>query len=170
MNAQQLQAGFSEVQAAIYRVALALDAFLVNGIPYGVIHRDVINGFLEKAARNLLTELASLEEQAPHAPVTSQPQVTEVLAALRATCQRLVDLVTGLRSFRTLPLEQVRATVSQIPLLREAGVGLIQQLEECFRTPQPFYPSRPAHATAAVDDFLANLERAFTQEWSASAK
>ncbi len=168
MNTEQLQADFPEVQAAIYRVALALDAFLLNGIPYGVIRRDVFNGFLEKTAGNLLTELASLEQQAPHAPAAGQPKVGEALAALRAGCQQLIDLVTGLNAFRTLPLEQLRSTVSQVPVLREACVQRIQELENCFRTPKPFYQLRPAHSTATVNDFLTSLERIFAEEWSAS--
>lgn len=168
MNTKQLPIEFSKVQGAIYGVALSLDAFLVNGIQFGVLQRAVFDGFLQKTANNLLRDLASLEEQAPHAPVLSQPQVTEALAALRARCQELIDLVTGLSSFRDLSLEQLRATVSQVPLLREACVQRIQDLEGCFRIPKPFYPSRPAHSTVAVNDFLANLERAFAEEWRAS--
>lgn len=105
MNTNQLQDDFPEVQAAIYGVALSLDSFLVNGIPYGVIHREFFNGFHEKTAGNLLRDLARLEAQALHAPIANQPKVTEALAVLRAKCQQLIDLLTGLTSFRTLPLE-----------------------------------------------------------------
>lgn len=168
MNADQLQAEFPEVQAAVYRVALSLDSFLVNGIPYGVIRRDFFNGFLERTAENLLKDLAALEEQALQAPAVDQPVVREALAALRAACQQLVDLVSGLSAFRTLPLEQMRSTVSQIPVFREACVQRIQEVESCFRTPKPFYPSRPAHSAATVNDFLTGLERIFEDEWSAS--
>jgi hypothetical protein len=168
MNTKQLPTDFPDVQAAIYRVALSLDAFLLNGIMYGVIRRDVFNGFLEKTAGNLLAELASLEQQVSQAPVTSQPEVTAILASLRTRCQQLIDLATGLTSFRTLPLEEVRPTVSQIPVIHEACVRQIQELEACFRTPRPFYQSRPPHSAAAVTDFLANLERVFTEEWTAA--
>jgi hypothetical protein len=168
MNPNQHPDEFPEVQAAIYRVALSLDSFLLNGIPYGVIRRDAFNGFLEQRASTLLAELASLEEHAPEAPVASQPKVREVLAALRAKCQQLIDLATGLGSFKTLPLQQLRATVAPIPLLRGECVQLLQELEACFRTPKPFYPSRPSHSAATVDDFLANLERLFEEEWAAS--
>jgi hypothetical protein len=168
MNTDQPQGDFPDVQAAIYRVALALDSFLVNGIPCGVIRRDFFPGFLEKRASTLLTELASLAEHAPDAPAPSQAKVREVLAVLRAKCQQLIDLVTGLESFPTLPLQQLRATVPRIPLLRGECVQLLRELEVCFRTPQPFYPSRPGPSTAAVDEFLASLEQLFEEAWTAS--
>jgi hypothetical protein len=151
----------------IYEVALSLDSFLIDGILYGVLPQAAFPGFLEKIAGNLLRDVASLEEQTPHAPHANQSKVGQVLATLRGKCQQLIDVVRGLSSFRTLPLEQLRATVAQIPPLREACVQHIQELEACFQIPKPFYPSRPPHARAAVDDFLANLEHLFTQEWSA---
>jgi len=167
MNTNQDQDDFPEVEAAIYRVALSLDSFLLNGIPYGVVHGAVIPGFLEKTAENLLTPLASLEQHASEAPASSQAKVREVLAALRAKCQQLIDLVTGLSSFRTLPLPQLRVAISQVPLLRTECVQLIQELEVCFRTPKPFYESRPSHSTASMNAFLANLERMFEEERAA---
>ena len=84
------------------------------------------------------------------------------------SCQQLIDLVTGLRTFRTLPIQQLRSAVSRIPILRAECVGRLQELEVCFETPKPFYPSRPSHSTAAVNDFLANLERLFADEWAVS--
>lgn len=170
MNTKQLQDDFPEVQAAIYRVALSLDAFLLNGIPYGVIHRDLFNGFVAKTASNMMRELASLEVQAPHAAIANQSEVAAILAALGARAQQLIDLVTGLSSFRTQSLQQLRSTISQIPLLRGECVQLIQELEDCLQTPKPFYQSRPAHSTAAVNDFLTNLEGVFIQEWNASGE
>lgn len=168
MNPKQLQDDFPEVQAAIYGVALSLDSFLLNGIPYGVIQRAVLPGFLEKTASNLLKDLAILEKHAPEAVPNKQTKVTEVLAALRTKCQELIELVTGLCSFRTLPQQQLRSALSQIPLLRGECVQLLQELEVCFRTPKPFYHSRPSHSTATVNDFLANLERMFDEERTAS--
>ncbi|HZV06436.1 MAG TPA: hypothetical protein VE999_15255 [Gemmataceae bacterium] len=168
MNAKQLQDDFPEIQGAIYGVALSLESFLINGIPYGVFQREFLPGFLEKTAGNLLRVLASLEEQAQHTQTTNQAQVTKVLAGLRSSCQQLIDLVSGLIPFRTLSPEQLHSMVSQIPLLRDACVHQIQQLETYFRTPKPFYPSRPAHSTAAVNGFLANLEHLFMQERSAA--
>jgi len=159
---------FPEVQGAIYGVALSLDAFLLNGIPYGVLQQAIGAGFLRKTASNLLRDLENLEKQALHAPVSSQPKVSEVLVALWAKCQQLIDLVTELGSFRTLSLRQVRATVARIPLLRGESVQRIQELEACFRTPKPFYQSRPAHSTAMVNDFLADLEQMFAEEWADS--
>jgi hypothetical protein len=168
MTTKQVPRDFPEVQGAIYEVALSLDAFLMNGIQYGVLQRALFPEFLQKTAANLLRDLASLEEQAPHASGASQDKIAELLASLRARCQQLVDLVAGLSSFRTLSLDQVRSTVSQVSLLRGECVQRIQELETCWGIPQPFYQSRPSRSTVAVNDFLANLERAFTEEWAAA--
>jgi hypothetical protein len=167
MSAKPLQVDFPDIQAAIYRVALSLDAFLISGIPYGLLQHAARGGFLQKTASNLLGDVAALEEEAQQAPAR-QPEVTPVLAALRAKCQQLIDVVTGLNSFTALSLQELRATVAQIPLLRGECVQVLQELEAYFRTPKPFYSSRPSHSTAAVNDFLANLERVFTQEWVAA--
>jgi hypothetical protein len=168
MTTKQLPADFPEVQGAIYRVALSLDSFLVNGIQYGVLQPVVSDGFLERTTSSLLTDLASLEGYAPNAPAATQPKITELLASLRTSCQQLIDLVLGLCSFRTLPPEHVRSAVSQIPILRKACVQRIQELEGCFPIPQRFYESRPAHSTAAVDDFLSTLGQCFAEERNAS--
>lgn len=150
-------------QTAIYRVALSLDAFLLNGIPYGVIPREDFHGFLEKTAGNLLTALAHLDEQASHTPAANQVKVTGVLGQLRAKLQQVIDSVTGLISFRTFSREHLRSTVSQIPLLYRECVQQIQDLETCLAIPKPFYQSRPAHSATAMTDFFANLENLFTQ-------
>ncbi len=168
MTTQQLPVDFPEVQGAIYGAALSLDAFLLNGIQFGVLQRGVFPLFLEKTEQNLMRDLASLEEQALHVPGVNQSQVKAILSALRARCQQLAELVSGLSSFTTLPLQQLRSTVSQLPLLRGECVRLIQNLEVCFRVPKPFYLSRPNHSTASVDDFLANLERVFVEAWTAA--
>ncbi|HWG44880.1 MAG TPA: hypothetical protein VN688_19055 [Gemmataceae bacterium] len=168
MNTQQHQEDFPEVQTAIYRVALSLDSFLVNGIPYGVIHRDVFNGFLEKTASNLLMELARLEEHAPHVPVAHQLKIKAILAAVQAKCQKIIEIVTELISFRDFPLEHLHSLVSRISILREESVSLIEELECCFQTPKPFYQSRPVHSTATMNDFFTNLEYTLAEEWTAS--
>jgi hypothetical protein len=167
MSTKQFAGDVPAVQAAIYRVALFLDAFLLNGLQYGVLQRAVFPAFLEKASGNLLRDLAGLEEQAPGG---SQRKVTEVLAALRAKCRQLIELVSGLSSFRTLPLQEVRVRVSQILLLREECVQRIQELEDCFRTPKPFYPVHPADSTTAVTEYLGNLERVLAEEWAATER
>jgi hypothetical protein len=168
MSTKQIQIDVPDVQAAIYRVALSLDAFLLNGLQYGVLSNTIFPGFLQKTASNLLRDLTSLEGQVPQKPRDSQPQGTEVVAALRSKCEHMIDLVTRLSSFRTLPLEQVRATVSQILLLREQCVQLIQELEGCFRTSEPFYQTRPSNSAATMTDFLGRLEDTVTKEWAAS--
>jgi hypothetical protein len=167
MKTTQLPADFPDVQGAIYGLALSLDAFLLNGIQYGLLRRVSPNGFLQNTASNLLRDLASLEEEAGRAVVTSRSKVAELLAALRAKCEQIVELVTRLGSFRALPLEELRTIVSRIPPLRAECVQLIQELEACCGTPKPFYQSRSAQSSASVNDFLTNLERVFTEEWSA---
>lgn len=168
MNAQHHQDDFPESQTAIYRVALSLDSFLLNGIPIGTIHGDVHRGFLEKVAGNLLTELAMLEQYASQTLGAGQPEVRETLTMLRIKCQQLIDLVTDLRSFRSFSPEQLRSAVSRIPPLRGECVRLIQELECYFHIPKPFYQSRPDHSTTSVNAFLDNLERMFLEERSAS--
>lgn len=170
MTTKQPPTDFPEVQAAIYGVALSLDAFLLNGIPYGVLQRDVFPGFLEKTAGNLMRDLARLEGQARDAPGTHQPRVAESLQSLQARCQELVDLVSGLEAFRTASPEEVRFTVSRIPLLREECVRLIQELEGLLQTPRPFYQSRPSHSIEAMIDFLARLEDLFAEKWESGTE
>jgi hypothetical protein len=168
MNTDQIPVEFPEVQGAIYGVALSLDSFLLNGIPYGVLQQSVFPGFLEKVADNLLRDLTSLERHALHAPDLDQPRIREVLAALRGKCQELIDLVSGLVAFRSLPIEQVRGIVSVVPLLRDECVQLVQELEGLFQTPKPFYQSCPSHSTATINEFLVDLGRMFEEEWAAS--
>lgn len=165
MDTKELEENIPAVHVAIYSVALSLDAFLLNGIPYGVFQEPIFPGFLEKVAGNLLRDLVSLEQQALDA---SQPKTRQVLAALRQKCQQLIDFVSGLRSFKTLSLQRVRAAATQIPLLRGDCVQLLEELEADFQTPKPFYTSRPGHSTALVNDFLANLGRLFEEEWTTS--
>lgn len=168
MAGHEAAAAMADVQAALGRVALSLDAFVVNGIPNGVINRAVFNGFLEKAAGNLLDRLTELEGYAQFAPVASRLKVAGDLAALRAKAQQLIERVCDLIPFRSLPLHQVRSAVSQIGPLRAECVQLIEELEEHFGTPGRFYQSRPAHAAASVNAFLADLETVFVQEWNAA--
>lgn len=144
MTAKQMPVDFPEVQAAIYGVALSLDAFLLNGISYGVLQQAVFPGFLEKTAGNLTRDLGRLEEQAANVPGADQCGIAELLAALKSRCQELIELVTGLRSFKALSLEQVRATVARIPLVRDVCVQRIQELEVRLGTPRPIYQSHPA--------------------------
>jgi hypothetical protein len=155
------------VQAAIYGVALSLDSFVLNGLPYGVLLRDAPPGFLEKTARNLLRDLATLEEQALHVDGASQPQAVATMARLRQRCQQLIDVVSGLRSFAKLPLAQVQSDVAELRSLHGDCVRLIQELEVCVGVLQPFYQSRQADSAAAVEHFLAGLEQLFIQARSA---
>jgi hypothetical protein len=164
---QQLE--LPPVQAAIYRVALSLDAFLLNGIQYGVLPRTAIDGFLHKTANNLLRDLEGLEQHAPDAPTTEQPKVQDLLIALRGRCQQIIHVATKLNSFRTFSLQQLHSTVSEIPRLRAECAQLIQELEGCYRIAKPFYQSRPEYLTALFDHYLANLEQRFAEELAASS-
>jgi hypothetical protein len=168
MSTKELPVDVPDVQGAIYGVALSLDAFLLNGIQYGVLQNSVFPGFLQKTSDNLLRELASLEELASHAPAGSEAKVTELLASLRAKCCQLIDLVASLISFRSLPFEQMREVVSQIQPLRGECVRLIEELEACFQTSQPFYRTRPADTMARLTEFLTNVEPLLMQDGTAS--
>jgi hypothetical protein len=168
MDTKQLPIGFSEEQAAIYGVALSLDAFLVNGIQYGVLRQALFPEFLQNAASALLSELARLEEQGPRATTASQPRAVAALRALRTECQQLIDQIEQLRSFAAMQLQQLRDAVSQVLRLRGGCVQRIQELEASFRTPTPFYQSRRGDSASRVDDFLANLDHIFAEEWASS--
>jgi hypothetical protein len=161
MQPKQLQDELLKVQDAIYGVALALDSFLVNGIQYGVLQGAVFPGFLKKTANSLLTALANLEQ---HASDAYESKIREVQAGLQAKCQEIIDRVSALGGFRTLPHELLHETVSRILALREECVQLIQELEAAFQTPNQFYQTRPAHSSAMLDHFLGNLERLFEVE------
>ncbi len=150
MSVTNTKASVPETQFALERVALSLDAFLLNGIPCGVIGNAVFGGFLEKTAGTLLDDLANLD-----ACVAAED--------LRAKCQQLIDLAKDLIPFKTLPLDQVRLKVAQISLIRGECVRLLQQLRNEYGTPARNRPS-----SASVDSFLANLETAFVQEWHAA--
>lgn len=161
----QLQEDSPAVHGAIHGAALSLDSFILNGIPCGVLQESAFPGFLEKLAGNLLRDLARLEQ---HVSGASQVESRQVLAALVEKCRQLIDLVSGLRSFRALPLDKLRTAVVQIPLLHEECAQLIQRLEACLRIPKPLYQPRAGHSTSATDDFLANLGKVFEEEWATS--
>jgi hypothetical protein len=167
MTTKQHAPNLREPEAAIYNVALSLDAFLLNGVQIGVLQEPAFPAFLQQAAKILLRDLGHLEEQSAHTSEDTATSVIELEGNLRAKCQQLIELVTHVSQFRNLSLEQVRAAVSQIIPLRMDCVELIQELEGCFQTSNPFYQSRPAHSALAVDEFLANLDHKFTEQWSA---
>jgi hypothetical protein len=165
MNADQQPTDFPEVQAAIYRVALSLDSLLTNGIPYGVLIQQpgFSDGFLQKLASNLLSELARLEGHAPQAPAARQSEVRDALAALRTQCRQLIDVLTDLKSYRNLSPPQLQAALDRVRVLHAECATLIQAVEDCFSTPKRFYHSRPPGSPASVDAFLADLEHLFAE-------
>jgi hypothetical protein len=168
MNTDQRQEDVPKVQEAIYDIALSLDAFLLNGIPYGVLQNAVLSGFLEKTTDSLLRDLANLEKRGTDAPADKRAEIAATLRALRATCQRLIDLVTELTGFQSMTPQQLRSAVAQIPLLREDCVQKIQELEMHFATPKKFYLSRSHHSTSSLNAFLSNLEQLFEAEYTVS--
>lgn len=105
-----------------------------------------------------------MEGQVSNAPIINDTKVAEVLASLREKCGHLIDIVSGLSSYKTLPLQQLHAALARIPALRDECVQLIQELESCFPAAKPFYENRPGSSTAAVSEFLADLERMFTEK------
>jgi hypothetical protein len=153
MAANQRKADASELQNAVNALALSLDAFLVNGIQYGVLEQAIFGDFLQQTINDLLRDLDGLERSAGGI----QPTLTR----LRTKVQELIAVVRALCPFKTLAQPQVHALVSQVPLLRSECADLIQQLETELHVDRPFYRSRPAHSTVAMNEFLSNLHTAF---------
>lgn len=156
-----------DTQSAIYRVALSLDALLLNGIAYGILQAGVLGDVLVRAATSLQTDLASLEEHVQQLSTDRHDQACAAFASLQASCQELTALLHRLRSFRETPSEHLRADVARILLLREECVRRLQELEQCFQVDKPFYQSRSTSATAAIASFLATLEQLFADEQTA---
>jgi len=154
-----------ETQSALWRVALSLDAFVVNGIPLGVIQGAVLPGFLEKVSGNLTRELDDLEKRAASHGLTDSAATP--LTALRANCDALIRVVCELSGFRTLPLSLLHSAVQQVRDARADCVQTIQDLETQWGIAPEFYQSRP-QATQAADDFLAGLEQTIADEWHAA--
>jgi len=168
MNTTQTRDHLSEIQAAIYGVALSLDSFVLNGITYGVLQRAIFAGFLEKTANNLSGEMAMLEDVAREIAASDERKAAAIVDELRAKGQELIDLVTTLTSFKSMPIQQLRLNLAQIPALRAECVRLLQDLEVRFQTSRPFYRSQANTAAPAMNDFLSNLERMFEDELSSS--
>lgn len=167
MKTKQGPMDASDIQKAIYSVALSLDAILINGIQMGVFQQNIFPGFLQKTAGALERNLAILEEKVFQGTSPRQPKIKEIMAALQANCRQFIELVTDLSTFRTRTIEEVRSIISQIPPLREACVQCIQELEGFLGTTKPFYTSRPAHLSEMINDFLVNLERFTIEELTA---
>ena len=88
MNSEMLLQDNSKIRDTICRVGLSLDSFLLNGIPYGVIHGHVFNGFLERAAGTLVDNLTALEAHC----ADDEPAMLKTVAALKTICQQLIGL------------------------------------------------------------------------------
>ncbi|MBL8792994.1 MAG: hypothetical protein JNM56_03755, partial [Planctomycetia bacterium] len=110
MNAKT--AAVPEMQSELSRVALSLEAFVVNGIPLGVMQSTSFPGFLGKVAGNLTRELDNLET---HAVSHGLPDtVATPLTSLRTRCGELVRSVGALTNFQAMPFPQVRSAVQQV--------------------------------------------------------
>jgi hypothetical protein len=145
------------IQRAIHRLALSLDAVLVNGLQYGVLQPVGGEGFLRKTIDTLMADLVRLEGL-----------VGTSAAPLRMHVEELTGMATALSPFRTWPLPLVEASVGRIRQQREACMLHIQQLETGLGVPNHYHLSRPTQAAAAVEAFLAQLDDAFVREWSAA--
>lgn len=143
-------ANSTEFRPAIVQLALSLDAFILNGIQYGVLH-CVNTGFLQRTANTLRGDLSNLARLAPDS--TNSTPIRE----LRPQCERLISAVESLNGFHALELEQVRSAVAEIRLLHGECTRSIRALEETSGTSPSFYESRPATSAVAIADFLANL-------------
>lgn len=166
MDVNEQRHALSEVQAAIHRVFLSLKSLLLNGIQYAVIHQEVFTGFLEKAASDLLAELMKLEACAGLAPIARHAKVRQLIAELVSKSEALIQVVSGLASFRTIPVHQLHSAVSQVRILWEEAGRLIGGLETCLQEPEQL-PGKSG-SDAAFNDFLANLEKILQEEKAAS--
>ena len=76
-----------------------------------------------------------------------------------------MHVVTLHRLMVVAPVRLMTA-VARVRLLRADCVRELQALEASLHLPRPFYESRPAHSTAAVEAFLADLDNLFVAEWT----
>ncbi len=157
--------GCPDVQADIYRLALSLDSLFVNGVQFGIFQPTLSNGLLEKLSGALLKDVETVHQDIRHAPPGEQHNLQATYEALRTELADLTDLVGRLVSFQLLALTDLRDAVSRLVCQREEGVRLINALETCFQTAQPFYATRSREASAAVERFVADLPRRFEAEW-----
>ena len=160
----QNQDDFPVVQAHIYRLALSLDSLVVNGVQFGAIS-SAFPGMVRRQADTLLADLETLEQDRPLVAVAKQQRANEALAAVRTEIGRMIDLITRLIAFRSLSLLEVHHAVSQIAILRDQCVALIEELERCFATPKPFYETRPTTSAEALNCFIADLDRLLEDAW-----
>lgn len=143
------------LQAALHRVALSLDALIVNGTQFGLLHP--VPGFLDKVAGILVADLGRLE-----ASVGDEAEV----AALSAACSRALQRMKGLEGFRRQSWFDILASVAALIEERAAFMRLVREIEERLGIVQPFHLARSAHSAEAVDAFLTTLDKAFAEEWT----
>jgi hypothetical protein len=158
MAIKQLSAELIDLQKAVANVALSLDAFLLNGIQYGVLAPSGFANMLSKTTANLNRDLEVLEEFID--------QDKALMSPLRATCQQLVGVVTELIPFRLLPTQQWLPKVALIPQRRAQCVQQLIELETRLQLGESFYSSRSSQSAQSVDQFLTVLEGLFTNEWT----
>lgn len=142
------------IQGAIHRFALSLDAVLVNGVSFGILQPVGGEGFLRKTINTVMADLARIEGQ-----------VGTSAAPLRLHAEQLVETALALAAFRSWPLSLVESTVDRLRRQREACMTQVRQLETAVGVPNHYHLSRPAHAAAAVEAFLSDLNDAFVREW-----
>ena len=148
----------------ISQLALSLDSLIVNGIQFGVFLGITPNDFVQNLSDRLLSDLEALDE--PLQTASDPRKAQDALLDLRAQLHRLIDLVTRLQSFRSMPLSELRSLVSQIPPLRHRCLNLIQDLDHCLNGPNPNY--HRSSEPPGRSDFFANLEALFDENWKSS--
>lgn len=153
-----------EIGAAIYRVALSLDAFVVNGIQFGVLQPG--DGFLEKTAGILRRDLEILEKEAVRLRGGDHSDAKTTVVSLKASCQRLTETVGKLAGFRAQPIRNVHSMASEVARLREECVGSLKKLEGVFQISKPFYQTRSVESSTAIKEFLCRLESMIVDAWN----
>jgi len=164
MNTNQQTNGNSELQNAIWRVALSLDSLLLNGIPFCILSDTAPAGFMKKLANDLLGDVAALEacvqKLLPESPHASSVRITE----LRALVEQMFDAVTRLTMLASMMPTDVVTNAAQIDATRKQCIAKIEELEALSQISEPFYKTRSKDSAEAMDSFLANLEKALEEK------
>lgn len=159
MNASLTPADASPSESATSRAVLSLDAFVINGISFGVFDPTAAAraGFVALAAGHLRRDAKRAQEGADAAGQARQG------ALWIEACERLIGAVFGLCDHERLSPEQVRAAVAGVLDAHRECVGWVEQLDPARRTGA----TRPARSAELVESFMSDLLGRFAQERAA---
>jgi hypothetical protein len=157
----------SNLESAVYRVALDVDSLILNGVQLGLL-TSLAPGFLQDRMDDLRCDMAILSAELTKAGFERSHPSAAILEQLRLQIVDLMDRFAALRSFRSLHASELRAAAGKVRDARSQCVGLIEDLERSIHASRPFYSSRSIASTRAMDEFLAGLEKLLEAEWGKS--